>query len=163
MFPPVMPAMYSPGMMLQNFCNFVIFSCYDSWQELTVSHLLRFFGSGTTTTTSAFTIKGEVQNSWRNLIKLFISVTQVRCNSKLKAPDNCLQYFTESTGTLTSFNFAGGTHLANQDYCMCVRCSQHFPEIISHLISQQEREECLHYLLQRHSHNSEQSWSWRSN
>jgi len=64
-----------------------------------------FFGSGTTTTTSAFTIK----------------VTQVRCNSKLKAPDNCLQYFTESTGTLTSFNFAGGTHLANQDYCMCVR------------------------------------------
>ena len=50
-------------------------------------------------------------------------MTQVRCNSKLKAPDNCLQYFTESTGTLTSFNFAGGTHLANQDYCMCVRCS----------------------------------------
>jgi len=69
--------------------------------------LSSFFGTGTTTTTSAFTIK----------------VTQVKCNSKKQAPENCLQYLTAATGTFETFNYqnAGGNHLANQDYCTCIR------------------------------------------
>lgn len=65
------------------------------------------FGSGTSATvTSAVTIK----------------VTQVKCSSKLRAPDGCLQYFTEDTGTIQSFNNGGtGLHLAAQDYRLCVR------------------------------------------
>jgi len=64
-------------------------------------------GSSSTATTSAFTIK----------------VTQVECSSKLKAPNNCLQYLTGDTGTITTFNYnaAGGVLLTNQDYSICVR------------------------------------------
>jgi len=69
--------------------------------------LSSFFGTGTTTTTSAFTIK----------------VTQVKCNSKKQAPENCLQYLTAATGTFETFNYQNnaGNHLANQDYCTCIR------------------------------------------
>ncbi|XP_022116056.2 uncharacterized protein LOC110993936 isoform X1 [Pieris rapae] len=38
------------------------------------------------------------------------------------APHNCLQYLTESNGTIRSFNFASnGRHLANQQYRSCIR------------------------------------------
>jgi len=51
-----------------------------------------------------------------------IKVTQVKCNSKMEAPDGCLQYFTEDTGTIQSFNNGGtGIHLVSQDYRMCIR------------------------------------------
>ena len=65
------------------------------------------FGSSSTATTSAFTIK----------------VTQVPCSSKTKAPQGCLQYFTGNTGTITTYNYnsAGGVLLTNQDYSICVR------------------------------------------
>ena len=65
------------------------------------------FGSSSTATTSAFTIK----------------VSQVPCSSKTKAPQGCLQYFTGSTGTITTYNYnsAGGVLLTNQDYSICVR------------------------------------------
>jgi len=65
------------------------------------------FGSASTATTSAFTIK----------------VTQVECNSKTRAPDGCLQYFTGTTGTIETFNYnnLGGVLLTNQDYSACVR------------------------------------------
>ena len=33
----------------------------------------------------------------------------------------CSQWFTGVTGTLQSYNFAGGRHLANQDYSICIR------------------------------------------
>merc|ERR550519_2369507 len=64
-------------------------------------------GSASTATTSAFTIK----------------VTQIECNSKTKAPNGCLQYFTEDTGTIETFNYnsAAGVLLVNQDYSSCVR------------------------------------------
>jgi len=74
--------------------------------------LSSYFGSGTTTTTSAFTIK----------------VTQVKCDSKRKAPHNCLQYFTAASGTFQTYNWvSGGTtgrHLINQDYCYCFRADR---------------------------------------
>merc|ERR1712013_379871 len=64
-------------------------------------------GSSSTATTSALTIK----------------VTQIECSSKTKAPNGCLQYFTEDTGTIETFNCnsAAGVLLVNQDYSSCVR------------------------------------------
>ena len=64
-------------------------------------------GSASTATTAAFTIK----------------VTQVPCDSKTKAPNGCLQYFTGETGTVTNFNYnsAQGVLLTNQDYTICMR------------------------------------------
>jgi len=72
--------------------------------------LSAFFGTATTTTTSAFTIK----------------VTQVKCNSKRQAPENCLQYLTAATGQFETFNYQNqaGYHLANQDYCVCIRADR---------------------------------------
>jgi len=65
------------------------------------------FGSSSTATSSAFTIK----------------ITQVLCSSKLKAPQGCLQYFTGTTGTITTYNYnsGGGVLLTNQDYSICLR------------------------------------------
>ena len=49
--------------------------------------------------------------------------------SAIIAPDNCLQYFTEPTGTITSFNYQYAAtplvqHLAYQDYNICIRTNQ---------------------------------------
>jgi len=65
------------------------------------------FGSASTAGTTAFTIK----------------VTQVPCNSKMLAPSGCLQYYTGSTGTISTYNYnsANGQLLANQDYSACIR------------------------------------------
>ena len=43
-----------------------------------------------------------------------------------KAPDGCLQWFTDPTGTVMSFNYLFTTtpvvqHLAYQDYQICIR------------------------------------------
>lgn len=58
-----------------------------------------------------------------------IKVSQYKCGDTMGGPDGCLQYFTGITGTLASFNFptstgvvtSTATHLANQDYTMCIR------------------------------------------
>jgi len=65
------------------------------------------FGSASSATTSAFTIK----------------VSQIECSSETLPPDDCLQYHTTDTGTLDSFNYDSGNavHLADQEYQICVR------------------------------------------
>ncbi|KAI9562819.1 hypothetical protein GHT06_010274 [Daphnia sinensis] len=60
-----------------------------------------------------------------------IRISQIPCGTSYTAPDNCLQYFTEPTGTLTSFNYQYATtpviqHLAYQDYNICIRTNQGF-------------------------------------
>eukprot|EP00091_Calanus_sinicus_P007663 TRINITY_DN1883_c0_g1_i6.p1 TRINITY_DN1883_c0_g1~~TRINITY_DN1883_c0_g1_i6.p1 ORF type:complete len:229 (+),score=30.65 TRINITY_DN1883_c0_g1_i6:676-1362(+) len=74
----------------------------DQCNEITSS-----FGSSSTATTSAFTVK----------------ITMVECTSKIKAPEGCTQYFTGTTGTLSTYNYQSGSGvlLHNQDYCACVR------------------------------------------
>ncbi len=47
----------------------------------------------------------------------------------LTGPDGCLQYFTTSVGTFSSFNYKFAAtpavqHLANQDYTICIRMNQ---------------------------------------
>merc|ERR1711970_725029 len=68
------------------------------------------FGSSSTATTSAFSIK----------------VTMVECSSKLKAPEGCTQYFTGSTGDIMTYNYQSGSGvlLYNQDYCSCIRSAR---------------------------------------
>merc|ERR1719187_2740734 len=69
-------------------------------------------GAASTAGTSAFTIK----------------VTQIECGSKRLAPSGCLQYFTQDSGTIETFNYnnAAGIHLANQDYNACVRDNREY-------------------------------------
>ena len=38
-----------------------------------------------------------------------------------RAPDGCLQYFTEETGSIESFNFDGSHLLENMDYKICIK------------------------------------------
>jgi len=53
-----------------------------------------------------------------------IRVSQHSCSSKNTPPGECLQYFTGSTGRLTTFNFNNNfnsAHLHSQDYAICIR------------------------------------------
>ena len=53
------------------------------------------------------------------IIDLFYS--QLECTAEWRPRSGCTQWFTGVTGTLQSYNFAGGVHLANQDYTICIR------------------------------------------
>merc|ERR1711944_332627 len=51
-----------------------------------------------------------------------IKVTQYACNSVMRPPEGCLQYYTGTEGRLKTFNFAGDNHhLPNQAYSICIR------------------------------------------
>ena len=47
--------------------------------------------------------------------------SQIECTAEWRPRPGCSQWFTGVTGTLQSYNFAGGVHLANQDYTICIR------------------------------------------
>ncbi len=71
-------------------------------------NILKFaLGSGTS----------SVQRQWN------IKVTQYSCDYNNLAPDGCTQYFygNGGSGTLMTYNFAGGVHLANQKDRFCIR------------------------------------------
>ncbi|TRY75399.1 hypothetical protein TCAL_15629, partial [Tigriopus californicus] len=62
-----------------------------------------------------------------------IKVSFIHCNSLVRAPSGCTQYFTGRTGTITSYNFPGGQLLGNQNYANCIRqregyCSVEYSE-----------------------------------
>ncbi len=46
---------------------------------------------------------------------------RIKNPSKFAANEGCLQWYTGSSGTVQTFNFDGGIHLANQDQLICVR------------------------------------------
>ena len=55
-----------------------------------------------------------------------IRVAQIPCGTDYTAPDNCLQWFSDATGTITSFDYQFSAipavqKLANQDYTICIR------------------------------------------
>jgi hypothetical protein len=59
--------------------------------------------------------------------KFSIKVTQIPCDADYRAPTGCLQYHTgtaTSEGTVTSFNYGQGIHLANQAQVICFRREQ---------------------------------------
>jgi len=65
------------------------------------------FGSSSTATTSSFAIK----------------VTQVECSSHRRAPPGCTQYYTGTSGSVSTFNYQSGSGvlLFNQNYEACIR------------------------------------------
>lgn len=52
-----------------------------------------------------------------------IKTTQLECSNPNRPPAGCLQYFTTMVGRITTFNFldSATSHLASQDYSICVR------------------------------------------
>jgi len=53
-----------------------------------------------------------------------IQVSQFESTNEMGGPPGCLQFFTGDEGTVSTFNWsgvAGSTHLANQNYDICVR------------------------------------------
>ena len=65
--------------------------------------------------TLSFTWTSSTTRSWN------IHIMQIACTATWKPPQGCLQYFTGTTGYLTSYNYAGGYHLSNQNYNNCIR------------------------------------------
>jgi len=67
----------------------------------------------------------STSRSWK------IRISQLPCGATYLSPDGCLQYFTTSVGTFSSFNYKFAAtpavqHLANQDYTICIRMNQGF-------------------------------------
>lgn len=50
-----------------------------------------------------------------------IRISQYACDSTWKAPAGCTQWYTGTSGSVYSYNWQGGVHLANQRYDACVR------------------------------------------
>ncbi|XP_069960517.1 uncharacterized protein [Cherax quadricarinatus] len=69
-----------------------------------------------------------------------IKITQISCDSRYRAPDGCLQYYTATAGTVSSFNFLnakspqplqqGTRQLANQDYGICIKRADSYCGIV---------------------------------
>merc|ERR1739844_555332 len=56
-----------------------------------------------------------------------IKVTQYTCDSMMRPPEGCLQYFMGTEGRLETFNFKENLlHLASQEYSMCIRQEKGF-------------------------------------
>jgi len=64
----------------------------------------------------SFQLAGTGKRSWE------IKVTQLNCNFNNLAPSGCTQYHYGSVeGTIQSFNYVGGLHLAKQNQKICIR------------------------------------------
>lgn len=55
-----------------------------------------------------------------------IKISQISCLSTTLPPQGCTQYFVGTSGTITSFNQAGGVQLANQHQNICIRRERGF-------------------------------------
>merc|ERR1719317_185042 len=63
----------------------------------------------TTSTTSTDTITLTLTYGSTTTAKTWnLLLRQISCDATWKAPTDCVQYFTGSTGTIQSYNFAGG-------------------------------------------------------
>jgi len=58
-----------------------------------------------------------------------IRISQISCTADWRPPQDCLQWFTGTSGYIYSYNYAGGYHLANQDYTNCIRTEQGYCSI----------------------------------
>jgi len=72
--------------------------------------------TSTDTATLSFTLGNTATNQFN------IKVTQFSCNDPhVASQQGCFQYHTGVTGTLQSYNFAGGRQIASQNYKNCIR------------------------------------------
>jgi len=90
----------------------------------TGQHMYVDMGYGASdTATLAFTFNAAAgTRNWE------IKVTQVSCRGITKPPKGCLQWHQGATGRITTFNFPPTTesHLAKQDYSICIRQEKGF-------------------------------------
>lgn len=52
---------------------------------------------------------------------LEVQVSQIACTDQNKAPEGCTQWYTGVSDTIYSYNYLGGSHLASQEYIICIR------------------------------------------
>ncbi|XP_050697509.1 uncharacterized protein LOC126985948 [Eriocheir sinensis] len=87
-------------------------------------HMYLDLGSGNSAARiNIATTSTNASRSWR------IRVTQLPCSSPSRAPSNCLQYYTDYSGTIKSFNYqntVGRHQLAAQNYAICIRTRDGF-------------------------------------
>jgi len=79
-------------------------------------------GASTATATVAFTFAGaSTTRMWE------IKATQIPCSANYRPDSGCLQYHQGLTGRIETFNFANSatqSHLASQNYNICIRQEQ---------------------------------------
>lgn len=89
--------------------------------KLTGQHMYIYNDGAETAATITITLgSGTTGRKWK------IKVTEIECDSTFCAPAGCLQYYTGSTGTITSFNYdssatATNQMLLSQEYSACIR------------------------------------------
>jgi len=87
-------------------------------------HMYTEFGATSTDTITLTITYGDTSSkTWNVLLR------QISCSSSWKAPTDCVQYFTGSTGTIQSYNFAGGQLLNSMYYNNCIRTEEGFCKI----------------------------------
>merc|ERR1719250_267170 len=84
---------------------------------MTGYHMYTEFGTTSTDTITLTLTYGSTTTAktWNLLLR------QISCDATWKAPTDCVQYFTGSTGTIQSYNFAGGQLLQGMYYTNCIR------------------------------------------
>lgn len=58
---------------------------------------------------------GSTSRTWK------IKATTIECGNDSRAPNSCLKYLTGITGTIQSYNRAGGQQIADQYHMTCIR------------------------------------------
>merc|ERR1712060_831953 len=80
-------------------------------------HMYVEFGALATDTISLTHTLGSTTST----LKWNILAQQIPCTATYRAPTDCLQWFTGSTGTVYSYNHQGGQFLNGMDYTNCIR------------------------------------------
>jgi len=79
-------------------------------------HMYAEIGADTSDTSTVTITYGGTTSTQFNIF-----VQQIECTATYRAPTDCVQYYTGSTGTVQSFGWAGGQLLAGMDYRVCIR------------------------------------------
>jgi len=82
-------------------------------------------------TTSTDTVSVTMTYASTTSAKSFnILARQISCNAEWKAPADCTQYFTGTSGSVQSYNFQGGQLLVSQQYTNCIRTERGYCGIL---------------------------------
>jgi len=85
-------------------------------------HMYVEFGATSTDTISLTHTLGSTSST----LKWNILAQQIPCTATYRAPTDCLQWFTGSTGTVYSYNHQGGQFLSGMEYTNCIRTETGF-------------------------------------
>ena len=93
--------------------------------------------TGRSTTATTLTFDSTMASSWR------VKVSYIECNSRSRAPEGCLQYYTGVSGEFKSFSFndMDTNMLFSTDYCLCIRRENGFCSIDYSVQDRQAKEQ----------------------